>query len=95
MNNREKARRRALKLWWLNRPHVAAAWARFDRSTAYGCAQRGVPYNPEVMQQYWSDYLRMGEQDIAPYYGDSRDSLRSGHRSAPLGPSPDSWQRFL
>lgn len=35
---------------------LEAASKRWDRATAYGCAQRQEPYSPERCQQAWEAY---------------------------------------
>jgi hypothetical protein len=50
------------------------AWTRFDRLTAYGCAQRDRPYVVSAMQEAWADYaLLFAPMPEGYQYGDARD----------------------
>lgn len=51
------------------------AWQRFDRVTALGCAQRGVPYDPELSKRRWKEYVRLRGWTPDPHYGDGRDTI--------------------
>ncbi len=35
---------------------IQKAWQRFDATTAYGCANKGLAYNSEACQRAWKGY---------------------------------------
>lgn len=44
-----------------------AAWKQFDRSTAYGCANRKIEFDQLACQRDWSNYLRVHKLYNVPY----------------------------
>lgn len=48
----------------MNRKLLHDAWKRFDRCTAYACAQRGHPYDDEACRAAWEAYA--SKFDAAP-----------------------------
>jgi hypothetical protein len=54
---------------------LRTAFTRFDRLTAYGCAQRGHSFDREAMVAAWRDWLKISGFPMPPgyHYGDSRD----------------------